>query len=166
MHVDGIYLSTLAFNVGIQQVAGEDAACQEEVVIGFQSIQSFGERTGHCGHAGCFLGRQLVDVLVQRLAWIYAILDAVQPGHEHRREGEIRVCRGVGAAELQPLRLRAVGIQRHTDGSRAVARRISQVHRSLVAGNQPLVRVGGGCSEGQHGRGVPQQTADVVAGRL
>ena len=43
---------------------------------------------------------QLVEILVDRLMGLDAVLDAVQAGHQHGREGQVGVAGGVGSAEL------------------------------------------------------------------
>ena len=59
-----------------------------------------------------------------------------------RGEGEVRIAARVGAAELDPLRLRAGAVHRNAAGGRAIALRVGQVHRRFVARHQPLVAVG------------------------
>ena len=66
------------------------------------------ERTRHLGHLGQLLGRQVVEVLVDRVGRLDLVLDPVEAGHQHGREGEVRVARRVGAAELDPLGLGAL----------------------------------------------------------
>ena len=120
----------------------------------------------HGGDLRQLLGRQVVEVLVHRLARIDLVLDPIQPRHEHRREGEVRVAGGIGEAHLDPLRLRARRVGGNPEGGRPVARAIRQRHRRLVPGNQPLVRVGGGVGDRRQGRAVLDDPADVVEGYL
>ena len=87
------------------------------------------------------LRRQVVEVLVHRLAGMDLVLDAVEAGHQHRGEGEVGVRARIGEADLDALGLRVVG-DRDAAGGRAVARRVGEQHRRLVARHQPLVRVG------------------------
>jgi indolepyruvate decarboxylase len=68
-------------------------------------------------HLGQLLGRQVVDVLVERLARVDLVLDAVDHRHQHRREGQVRVAARVGAAELDALGLRARAVHRDADGA-------------------------------------------------
>ena len=61
---------------------------------------------------------------------------------QHRREAEVGVAGGVGAAQLGPGRPLLAGVvERHPDQRRAVAARPGEVGRRLVAGDQPLVGV-------------------------
>jgi hypothetical protein len=108
------------------------------------------------GTFGQFFRRQVVDVLVQRIARIDLVLDAVDHRHQHRREGQVRIAARVGAAELDPLGLGAGAVHRDAAGRRAVALRVGQVDRRLVARHQPLVAVGGRVAERQDRRGVLQ----------
>src|SRR3954467_9528579 len=51
------------------------------------------------------VGRQVVEVLLHRLGQLVAALDPLQPRLQQRREREVRVARGIGAAQLHPRRL-------------------------------------------------------------
>ena len=88
---------------------------------------------------------------------------AVEPGHEHRREGQVRVAGGIGAPELDPLCLRALRVERDPARGRAVPLRVDEVDRCLVAGDQPLVRVRRRRGEGEDRPGVREDAADVPA---
>ena len=63
----------------------------------------------------------LEEVELGRLARIDLVLDAVQTGHQQRREEQVRVRGRVRAAELDPLALRVAGVDRDADRGRAVA---------------------------------------------
>ncbi len=120
----------------------------------FESAASASSREpGADGIFGQFLGRQVVDVLVQRLARVDLVLDAVEARHQHGGEGEVAVAGRVRGAELDALGLGRGGVHRDADGGAAVAARVGQVDRGLVAGHQPLVGVGGRVGEGARGRG-------------
>ena len=93
------------------------------------------------------------------------VLDAVETGHEHGREGQIRIGGGVREAHLHALRFRAWP-QRDAAAGRTVAGGIGQQHRRLVARHQPLVGVGGRVGEGVHCLGVLQDSADVKQGDI
>ena len=85
-----------------------------------------------------------------------SVVHAVEAGHQHGRERQVRVGRRVGAAELDPLGLRALRGQRDAARRRAVALAVDEVDRRLVAGHQPLVAVGGRARRrrGSPGRGA------------
>ena len=107
--------------VVVDEVLGEHVALRQELVVGFERGERLPERARHGRDLGQFLGRQVVDVLVDRVARVDPILDAVEAGHEHRREREIRIARRVGAAELDALGLGAVRVHRDANRGRAVA---------------------------------------------
>ena len=79
------------------------------------------------------LGRQVEEVLLNRLGRLDLVLDAVEAGEQHRRERQIRVAAGVGAAELDALGLGAGRVERDPAGGRPVALGVHQVDRRLVA---------------------------------
>ena len=101
-----------------------------------------------------------------RLARVEPALDAVEARHQHRGEGEVRVRRGVRAAELDPLRLRRVAVHRDADAGAAVAGRVREVDRRLVARHQAAVRVRGGSAEREQRGRMRQQAGDVGAREL
>ena len=125
-----------------------------------------GQRGGRLRDVGGFLRRQLVEVLVDRRQRLHLLLDAVDAGHQHGREREVRVAGAVRAAELEALGLRVVARDRDTDARRPVALAVHQIDRGLVARHQPLVGVHRRVGERQQRRGVVQDAADVVAGHV
>ena len=46
---------------------------------------------GTCGHQGQLLGRQVVEVLVDRVGRLDLVQHAVEAGQQHRREGQVGV---------------------------------------------------------------------------
>src|SRR5699024_4858842 len=81
----------LELDPGHYQVLGEDIALGEVVVIGLEGVQRGAEGLRQLPDLPVLLGRELVEVLVDRLRRLDAVADAVQAGHELRREGEVRV---------------------------------------------------------------------------
>ena len=132
-------------------------------MVGLERGERLVERARHLRHLRQLFGRQVVEVAVDRRRRLDAVLDAVEAGHEHRREREVRVARRVGATELEPLRLRALRVQRDAHRRRAVALRVHEVDRRLVAGHEPLVRVRRRVRERADRRRVLEQAADVPA---
>src|SRR5208283_806837 len=151
---------------GLDNVLGEHVALEKEFMVTFQGVEHLAQRARGAPDLLGFLGLEVVQVLVDRIAWVDLVLDAIQSGHEHGGEGEVGVAGRIRAAELDPLRLRALGVDRDPHGRRAVALGVNQVDRSFVAWYQPAVRVGGRSAESQQGRSVLEQAADVVAGHL
>jgi hypothetical protein len=151
----------LQFDVGFDLVLGEHAALQQEVVIGFQGFERFAQRTAHGRHLGQFGRRQVIEVLVHRLARVDLVLDPVEAGHQQRRIAQVGVGHRVGEAEFH-----ALGLVARTVGDaarcRAVARRIGQQHRRFITRDQALVAVGGRVGEGVQRLGVLDDAADEI----
>ena len=135
-------------------------------LVGLERGERLVERARHLRHLGQLLRRQVVEVLVDRVRRLDPVLHAVEAGHQHRREGQVRVARRVGAAELEALGLRALRVERDAHARRAVALAVHEVDRRLVAGHQPLVGVRRRRGEGEDRRGVGEQAADVPAGHV
>jgi hypothetical protein len=146
------------------EVLGEDPALEQVVVVGLERVEHGVERRGHLRDVGELVRRQLVEVLVDRGRRLDLVADAVEAGHEHRREREVGVARRVGAAELEALGLGVAAGDRDADAGRAVALAVDQVDRGLEAGHQAVVAVDRRVGERQQRRRVVQQAADVVAG--
>jgi hypothetical protein len=132
-------------------------------VVGLERVEHGVERGGHLRDVGQLVRRQLVEVLVDRGRRLDLVADAVEAGHEHRRERQVGVARRVGAAELEALGLGVVAGDRDADAGRAVALAVDQVDRRLEARHQAVVAVDRRVGEGQQRRRVVQQAADVVA---
>jgi hypothetical protein len=85
-----------------------------------RAFQGFFEGPGHARNTGqllrrgCQLFRGAVDVLVQRLARIDLVLDAVEARHHHGREAQVAVAGGSGVrySTRFDLGLEVVGIRR------------------------------------------------------
>ena len=154
---------SLVGDVGGDHVVGEHVAGVEEVVVGLERQQRLVQAGRHLRHLGQLLRREVVEVLVDRVGGLGAVLDPVDARQEHGRERQVDVRRGVGAAELDPLGLGALLGQRDPARRRPVPLRVHEVHRGLVARDQPLVGVRGGVREGDDGAGVGQEPTDVPA---
>src|SRR4029078_3386995 len=101
------------------QVLAEDAALREERVVGLERVERLRERTGNLRDAAVVLEQ----VEVRRRPRVDAALDAVEPGHQHRREREVRIRGRIRTAELDPLRLRRLAVRRDADARAAAPRR-------------------------------------------
>ena len=112
-------LLPLEVHVGVDEVVREDVALLQEIAVGVETFQGLAQRPADHGHALQFLGRQVVKVLVDRIAGVGLVLDAVEARHQHGGEGEIGVGRRVGVADLDPL---AVGVA--VSGMRHAAERL------------------------------------------
>ena len=89
------------------------------------------------------------------------VLDAVETGHQHRRESEIRIGRRIGEADFDTASL-GTGHVRNAQRSRTVASRIGKLHGCFVARHQTLVGVGSRVGEGVQSASVLDDAADVV----
>src|SRR6185295_10016939 len=115
------FLLALVVDPSLDDVRSEDLALEEEVVILFEVPQGFVEAARSVRDLGEFFGRQIVNVLIERLTWIDLVLDAVDGGHQDRREGQVWVAARVGTAELEALGLRVLAEHRDAQTGRAVA---------------------------------------------
>src|SRR5208337_786629 len=145
---------------------GEDVALEQELVVAGERVESALQRTGHGRDLRQLLRTEIVDVLVERLTGIDLALDAVDSGHQHGGEPEIRIAARIRWAELYALGLWRGRVHRNAAGRRTVAPRIRQVYRSFEAGNQALIRVGGRRNDGRERRPVLDQPADVPQRQL
>src|SRR5438034_5574586 len=112
---------------GPDHVRREHPALEQERMIGLERRQRVRERARRVLHMLALLRLQLVEVHVHRLGRLDLVLDAVEPGHQQRREREIRVARGVRGPVLDALRLGRLGIHGNAADRRAVALRVDQV---------------------------------------
>src|SRR4029079_10474009 len=94
---------------GLDEGLGETPTLGEVFVVLLEAVDHRRERRGRLWDAGGLVRRQLVEVLVYRGLRLHFLLDAVQAGHHHRREREVRVARAVGTTELEALGLRVGG---------------------------------------------------------
>jgi hypothetical protein len=63
------------------------------------------------------------------------------PARSKRGEGDVRISRWIGGAELDALRLRIRGVGRNADRGGTVSRGVSEVDRRFKAGDEALVAV-------------------------
>src|SRR3954464_10600747 len=99
--LDPVVLPLLALDldVAVEHVLAEGA--QDE--LGLRGdLDRLAERLGELLDAepAPVVGREVVEVLLHRLGQLVALLDALQPGLQQRGEGQVRVARGVRAAQL------------------------------------------------------------------
>ena len=164
-HAQALDVFALQLEVGIDHVVGEDAALGQELTIAVQRGQGLFEALGHGRDGLGFFGRQVVEVLVHRVARVDLVLDTVDTGHQHRGERQVRVGRRIRETRLDTLAFRAGGV-RDTDGSGTVAGRVGQHDRRFEARHQTLVGVGGRIGEGVQGTSVLDDAANVVEGHF
>src|SRR5439155_23355954 len=90
----------LVLEARVDHVLSENHDIQEERVVGLQRVQDLLEGAGNLLHLCRLLGREIVQVLVDRVWRLDLVLHPVEPGHEHRAERQVRVARGTGRPEL------------------------------------------------------------------
>src|SRR6266568_220799 len=76
----------LVADPGLDHVGGEDVALEHEGVVLLQRVERLVQRAGDLRHRRQLLGRQLVEVLVERAEGLDLVADPVQAGHQHGRE--------------------------------------------------------------------------------
>src|SRR5713226_4153960 len=125
-------------------ISPSDEDGRQEHVVRLQVLDRFLQGAGQLADAVLLaLARtEMVKVLVDRVAGVDLPLDAVQPGAQHRGEGEVRVASGVRRAVLDPLRgLSPLIVHRDPNVRAPVAFRSCDEDGRLVARDEPAVRV-------------------------
>src|SRR5439155_23046931 len=123
----------LQVEVAIDEVVVEYTSGLKEVAVLVEITERLAQRAAHGGDLLELSGRQIVEVLVDRRARIELVLDAVEPGHQHRGKTEIRIGERIREADLDAAAIRRRG-EGNTARRGAVAHRIGQQHRRLEAG--------------------------------
>jgi len=131
----------LQLDVRVDHVVAEHAAAREELAVLVEVAERLVERCAHGRDLRFLFRRQVVQVLVRRLARMDLVLHAIEPGHHQRREQQVGVRHRIREPDLDAPTLR-VADERNPDRRRTVARRIGKLHRRLETRHQPLVRVG------------------------
>ncbi len=81
----------LEIDVSIEQIIREHVPGLEELAILIEGGKRLIEGEGHMLQVLFLLGRQIVEVLIERIARMDLVLNAVEAGHEHGRERQVRV---------------------------------------------------------------------------
>ncbi len=156
------FLRPLVIDPHLNGVRGEYISLEEEAVVFFEVVERLVKRTRHGRHIGQFFRRHIVDVLVERFAWIDFVLDAVEARHQHGREREIGVAaqgRGTGPQCVWPWGSGCTsGCGRKPNGFAGVG----QVHRSFKARRQAFVAVRRRVGEGRDRLCVFEDAADIL----
>src|SRR5262249_37769580 len=90
----------LVLDPRLDEVGREHLALQQELVVLFEVVEHDVERAGKLLDLLLLRRGQLVEVLVDGLARIDLVRDAVQAGHHTRGERQIRIASRIGRAEL------------------------------------------------------------------
>ena len=108
----------LVLDPRVDDVLREHAALEQPLVVVLQVVEHLFERARHLLDHRLLLGRQVVQVLVHRLRRLELVLDAVEAGHQHRAERQVRVARGSGvrnSSRFAPGVLEMTGIRMHAE---------------------------------------------------
>src|SRR3546814_15945408 len=98
----------------------------EEIVVLLERDQRLAQRPRDGGYVDQFGGGQIVEILVDRLAGVDLVLDAVEPGHPDRGVAQIVVRHRVGEATPAALGLGAGATGTPARGRTVEARIISE----------------------------------------
>jgi len=112
----GIMLLAFGGDPHIQEVLGKDISFEEEGMVPFEEIQRLAEAAGDVRDFFQLFGRQLVDVLVERFAWVDFVLDAIQARQQHGGKGDIGIGGWIRRAILDAFALWVFAIGRDTNG--------------------------------------------------
>ena len=85
------------------EVGVEDVAFEQKRVIGFERLDRAAQRIGNARHLREFFRRQFVEVLVERIAGIDAVLDSIEAGEKSAEKAMIGIRRRIRRAELDAL---------------------------------------------------------------
>src|SRR6266480_404313 len=99
-------LDHLELDIAIDEIVIEDAARFEEVTVLVQIAERFAQAAAHRWDLFQFFRRQIVKILVGRLAGIELVLDAVEPSQQHRGKAKIRIAKRIGIADFDTLSFR------------------------------------------------------------
>ena len=160
------FVLSLEGDPGFDEVLREDTTGEKELVVVLQSNEGFLQGAGNLRDSFCFLGGQLIEVLVNGLVRLDLVDDSIQTRHHLRREGEIGIAGRVRGAELDALCLRVGTRDRDTDGRGAVTGRVDEVYGRFETLHQAVVAVEAGVCEGEQGWGVLEDSPDVPASNV
>jgi len=134
-------------------------------VVGFERLDRFAKTVADRRYALQLFRRQVVEVLVHRIAGMDFVLNPVDAGHQHGGKCEVRVRRRIGEPDLDALAIRRRRI-RDTAGRRPVACRVGEQNRCFETGDQAFVAIGRGVGERVERLGVLDDAADIVQRRF
>ena len=106
------------------------------------------------------LWREVVQILVDRIAGVNLVLNAIETGHQHRSESQVGIGGRIRETHFDAAPLGVADV-RDPARCRAILRGVGEVDRRLETGNQPLVRVGTWISDGIERFRVLDHAADV-----
>ena len=75
---DLVDLRALQLDPGLDQIGGEDVAAEQELVVGLEGVEDAAEAVRHGRDVRVLLGRELVEVLVDRGQRLGLVEDVVK----------------------------------------------------------------------------------------
>src|ERR671922_1294869 len=109
-------LGHLQIDVAVDEVIVENAARFEEGAVLVQISERLAQRAAHGGDLLELRRRQIVQILVDRGAWIELVLDAVQSRQQHGGESQIGIAERIWKANLDASAIRRGGERDSTRG--------------------------------------------------
>src|SRR5262245_50202810 len=106
-HLEASHLGHLQLDIGVDHVVGEHAALLQELAVLVEILECFTQAPANRRDLLQLRRRQVVEVLVHRVAWMDLVHDAVESRHKHGGKPKVRVGRRIGEAHLDALCLRA-----------------------------------------------------------
>ncbi len=99
-------LGHLQIDVRVDEVVVEHAAGFKEAAVLIELFKRLAKRAANRRDFFQLLRRQIVKVLIDGFARIQLVLDAIETGHQHRREREIRIGKRIGETHFDALGFR------------------------------------------------------------
>ena len=96
----------LQVDIAVNEIVVEHTAGREEAAILVELLERLAQRAADRRNLLQLLRRQIVKILVDGFARMELVLDAVEAGHQHRRECKIRIGERIGETHLDALGLR------------------------------------------------------------
>ena len=100
---------------GADQIIREDATFEKEARGPPRALEGLVERPGRLAGARLSSSPSSRRCRGRAVPRIDLVLDAIEHRHQHRRPGQIAVAARIRAAELEPLRFRALRVHRDAD---------------------------------------------------
>src|SRR5580698_6032086 len=162
-HADRVeLLVALELEPLVERVLREHVATEEVLVVLLQGLERLFQAPRHVRDFFELLGRERVDVLVERVARVCLALDTVEPRHEHGREREVRIAARIRETHFDSARLGVRAGNRNAHAGRTVPARIREIDGGFEARNEAPVRVRRGVGESRDRLGVLDDAADVI----
>src|SRR5947207_3315150 len=81
----------LEADIGVDYVVGEHPAPRQELAIFVEMLDGHVQGMANRRNMFSFLRLEVVEILVRGVSRVELVLNAVEAGHHHGREGEVRV---------------------------------------------------------------------------